>query len=56
MAEAFFLRAKLDRPFVEEGRPEEVFALLTIEPNAAVLTNAVSVWSGERRPRPDATV
>ena len=25
-------------------------------PNAAVLTNAVSVWSVERRPRPDATV
>ena len=40
MSDAFFLRAKLDRPFVEQDRPEDVFALLTIEPNPSVLAGA----------------
>lgn len=40
MPDAFFLRAKVDRPFVEQQRPEDVFALLTIEPNPTVLAGA----------------
>jgi hypothetical protein len=37
MADAFTLRWKLDQPFVHISRPEEIHALLTIEPNTAVL-------------------
>ncbi len=37
MPEAFFLRWKLDRPYVERDKAEDVYALVTIEPNPAVL-------------------
>jgi Mg-chelatase subunit ChlD len=33
----FLLRWKLDRPYVYQGRSEDVYALLTIEPNPAAL-------------------
>ena len=35
MSEAFSLHWKLDRPFVEQNRSEDVHALISIEPNAA---------------------
>lgn len=35
MPEAFSIRWKLDRPFVEQDKAEDVYALLTIEPNTA---------------------
>jgi hypothetical protein len=38
MADAFTLRWKLDRPCVGQNRPEDVYALLTIEPNPGVAT------------------
>jgi hypothetical protein len=37
MPEAFTLRWKLDQPYVLHDKPEDVYALITIEPNAAVL-------------------
>jgi hypothetical protein len=37
MADAFVMRWKLDRPYLEADRSEDVYALLTIEPNPAVL-------------------
>jgi hypothetical protein len=37
MPDAFFLRGKLDRPYVEQDKAEDVYALVTIEPNPAVL-------------------
>jgi hypothetical protein len=41
MSEAFFLRWKLDQPFVYQNRSEDLYALVTIEPNPQVLaTNA----------------
>jgi Ca-activated chloride channel family protein len=41
MAEPFFfLRWKLDRPFVLQNRSEDVYALVTIEPNPAALPAA----------------
>src|SRR6516225_10242947 len=40
MPDAFFLRWKLDRPFVEQNKGEEVYALVTIEPNASVLVQS----------------
>lgn len=40
MPDAFTLRWKLDRPYLEADTPGEVYALLTIEPNAAVLGSA----------------
>lgn len=40
MSAAFIMRYKLDRPYVEQDRPEDVFALLTIEPNPSVLAGA----------------
>jgi hypothetical protein len=40
MADAFSLRWKLDQPYVHISRPEEVHALVTIEPNTGVLTGA----------------
>jgi hypothetical protein len=43
VADAFFLRWKLDRPFVEQDKAEDVYALLSIEPNPAVLTGASQV-------------
>ncbi|MBI3411895.1 MAG: VWA domain-containing protein [Planctomycetes bacterium] len=43
MPDAFFLRWKLDRPCIEADKPEDVFALLTIEPNPTVLADAGSM-------------
>jgi von Willebrand factor type A domain len=45
MSNAFLLRWKLDRPFVEQDKPEDVQALVTIEPNPTALTggNPVAV-------------
>ena len=40
MPEAFTLRCKLDRPYLEHDTPGEVYALLTVEPNASVLGSA----------------
>jgi hypothetical protein len=40
MAEAFFLRCKLDQPFVFQDRSEDLHALITIEPNPAALAAA----------------
>src|SRR5262245_20092050 len=40
MPDAFTLRWKLDRPYLEADTPGEIYALLTAEPNAAVLGNA----------------
>src|SRR5471032_3373990 len=40
MPDAFILRWKLDRPYLEENTPSDVYALLTIEPNPAVLGSA----------------
>jgi len=37
MSDAFLLRWKLDRPFVEQNKAEDVYALILIEPNPAVL-------------------
>jgi len=40
MSDAFSLRWKLDRPCLEENTPGDVYALLTIEPNASALASA----------------
>src|SRR6266404_8907081 len=40
MADAFRMRWKLDRPFLEANVPGEVYTLLTIEPNASALASA----------------
>jgi von Willebrand factor type A domain-containing protein len=40
MADAFTLRWKLDRPYLEQDTPGEVYALLTVEPNPTVLGSA----------------
>ncbi len=37
MAEAFNLKWKLDRPYLDVNTPGDVYALLTIEPNTAVV-------------------
>jgi len=37
MSEPFTLRWKIDRPYIEAGKTEDVFVLATIEPNSAVL-------------------
>jgi hypothetical protein len=37
MADAFVLRWKLDRPYLEADKPEDVYTLLTIEPNPVAL-------------------
>src|SRR5207253_7133070 len=37
MADAFNLRWKLDRPYLEQNTPGDVYALLTIEPNPTML-------------------
>lgn len=37
MANAFAIRWKLDRPYVEQDKPEDVHALVTVEPNPALL-------------------
>ncbi len=39
MADAFTLRWKVDRPYLEHDTPGEVYALLTVEPNASVLSS-----------------
>src|SRR5439155_22266009 len=39
MADAFTLRWKLDRPFLPANQPQDVYAPVTIEPNAAALGN-----------------
>jgi len=38
MSDAFVMRWKLDRPFLDADRSEDVYALLTIEPNPAALS------------------
>lgn len=40
MADAFVMRWKLDRPFLEANTPGDVYTLLTIEPNPSVLGSA----------------
>jgi len=40
MPDAFTMRWKLDRPYLEADTPGEVYTLLTVEPNAAVLGTA----------------
>jgi hypothetical protein len=40
MSDAFNFRWKLDRPYLEQNTPGDVYALLTIEPNTAVRGNA----------------
>ena len=40
MPDAFLMRWKLDRPYLEANTPGDVYALLTIEPNPAVLGTA----------------
>lgn len=40
MADAFVMRWKLDRPYLEANAPGDVYALLTIEPNPTVLGSA----------------
>src|SRR5436305_227576 len=40
MSEAFTLRWKLDRPYLEHDKPADVYSLLTIEPSAAALAAA----------------
>src|SRR5450631_2154834 len=40
MPDAFALRWKLDRPFLEQNTPGDIYALLTIEPNQAALASA----------------
>jgi len=42
MAHAFRLRWKLDRPFLEQGKPEDVYVLLTVEPDPALSFGASS--------------
>lgn len=41
MADSYALRWKLDRPFLEQNTPGDVYTLLTIEPNSAALGAAV---------------
>lgn len=43
MSDAFFLRWKVDRPYVEQDKPEDVYALVTIEPNPTVLAGGAQV-------------
>jgi hypothetical protein len=43
MAEPFTLRSKVDRPFIEAGKAEDVHVLITIEPNQALLGQAGSL-------------
>ena len=40
MSDAFILRWKLDRPYLEANTPGDVYTLLTIEPNPTVLGSA----------------
>lgn len=40
MSDAFSLRWKLDRPFVEQNKSDDVQTLLSIEPNASLLSGA----------------
>jgi Ca-activated chloride channel family protein len=42
MAEAFSVRCKLDQPTILVGRSEEIHALVTVEPNTAVLGTSVA--------------
>mgnify|MGYP002784871919 CR=1 FL=1 len=42
MADAFLMRWKLDRPYLEDSTPGDVYTLLTIEPNPAAATGAAS--------------
>ncbi len=42
MSEPFVLRWKLDRPYLEADKPEDVYALVTIEPNPAALAAAAA--------------
>jgi hypothetical protein len=38
MSEPFFLKWKLDQPYVHQDRSEDIYALVTIEPNPEVLS------------------
>ena len=60
MSDAFLMRWKLDRPFLEANVPGEVYTLLTIEPNPVISRDTPQrkrkrvLWSfrpkpGERR-------
>ena len=40
MSDAFVMRWKLDRPYLEADKPEDIYALLTIEPNPAAMAAA----------------
>src|SRR5437763_14792500 len=42
MSDPFVLRWKLDRPYLEADRSDDVYALVTIEPNPAALAAAAS--------------
>jgi hypothetical protein len=42
MPDAFRLRWKLDRPFLEQGKPEDVYVLLTVEPDPTLAFGATS--------------
>ncbi len=42
MPDAFRLRWKLDRPYLEQGKPEDVYVLLTIEPDTSLNFSASS--------------
>jgi Ca-activated chloride channel family protein len=43
MPDAFAMRCKLDRPYLEADTPGDVYALLTVEPNPTVLGHAPTV-------------
>ncbi len=45
MADAFILRWKLDRPYLEQNTPGDVYALVTIEPNPAAVVSAPAAAS-----------
>ena len=40
MSDAFTMRWKVDRPYLEQDQPADVYTLLTIEPNPALLGSA----------------
>lgn len=42
MSDAFRLRWKLDRPFLEQGKPEDIYVLLTVEPNTTLGAGSTS--------------
>src|SRR5436190_16389357 len=42
MSDPFVLRWKVDRPFIEAGKSEDVYTLLRIEPNTAAPASSAS--------------